>query len=62
MEEVDAHGDPGPVLYLVRETKGSTQPEDLRDTEKQKVRCGERHFKDALGVDYKVITGEGPLP
>jgi type III restriction enzyme len=62
MEEVDAHGDPGPVLYLVRETKSSTLAEELRGTENQKVRCGERHFKGALGVNYKVMTSDGPLP
>lgn len=44
MEELDAHGDAGPLLYLVRETKGTTTADALRGTETQKIRCGERHF------------------
>ena len=24
--------------------------------EARKVRCGERHFREALGVDYRVVT------
>ena len=43
-------------LYLVRETKGSTNLDDLRPDERRKVECGMRHFKTTLKVDYKVIT------
>ena len=44
------------LLYLVRETKGTTNLEELRLAEARKIKCGERHFQDALGVDYKVVT------
>ena len=36
MEEVDAFGDKGPLLYLVRETKSTTVASELRGTENQK--------------------------
>jgi hypothetical protein len=49
MEEVDAFGEPGPALYLVRETKSTTVADALRGTENQKIHCGERHFVGALG-------------
>ena len=57
-EPRDAHGEPmgEPMLYLVRETKSTTNPGELRRNEEGKIRCGERHFKDTLGVDYEVIT------
>lgn len=62
MDEVDAFGDRGPLLYLVRETKSSTVPDELRGTENQKIHCGARHFGSALGVDYRVITSADDLP
>ncbi len=42
-------------VYLVRETKGTTNVDLLAADERDKVKCGERHF-DALGVDYAVVT------
>lgn len=42
-------------LYFVRETKSTTDSEDLRTKENQKIACGRRHF-DTLGVDYGVVT------
>jgi type III restriction enzyme len=52
-------GDSGkPLLYLVRETKSG----EMRPTEERKTICGGRHFKDALGVDYKVVTSTNELP
>jgi type III restriction enzyme len=42
-------------VYLVRETKGSTDPQALRGREETKVRCARRHF-DAIGVDYAVTS------
>lgn len=60
MEQV--FGEDGPLLYLVRETKSSTVADDLRGTENQKIRCGERHFVGALGVDYRVVTSADELP
>ncbi len=47
-------------LYLVRETKGSTDKEDLRGRERKKIDCGQAHFK-ALGVDYKVVTSHNEI-
>jgi type III restriction enzyme len=51
-----------PLLYLVRETKSATNLDQLRPDERRKVLCGERHFKDTLEVDYKVITSARELP
>jgi len=62
MELRDEFGDAGPKLYLVRETKSSTVADERRGTENQKIHCGERHFKDALGVDFKAMTPDGDLP
>jgi type III restriction enzyme len=39
----------------VRETKASTRPDDLRPDEQRRILCGDRHFREALGVDYKVV-------
>ena len=36
--------------------------DELRGTENQKIHCGERHFVGALGVDYKAIKPDAPLP
>jgi type III restriction enzyme len=50
------------LLYLVRETKDTRNRDELRPDEKRKIMCGERHFKDALGVDYSVVTNAKELP
>lgn len=57
-EDVDEYGEPTgkEKLYLVRETKSTTDLTELRPREAQKICCGERHFCDALGVDYEVVT------
>jgi type III restriction enzyme len=57
MEDRDEFGDTEgkPLLYLVRETKSELVGPLLRDAERQKVHCGERHFVGALGVDFKVV-------
>ena len=47
---------------LIRETKSSTVPDELRGTENQKIHCGKRHFTGALGVDYRVVTSADELP
>ena len=64
MEDRDAHGEVSgrPLLYLVRETKGSEHLGDLRPDEQRKIRCGMRHFGEALAVDYRVVTSAGDLP
>ncbi|MFO0807556.1 MAG: hypothetical protein U0746_02950 [Gemmataceae bacterium] len=48
-------------LYFGRETKSTTVVDELRGTENQKVHCGERHFVDALDVDFKVVTSVDEL-
>ena len=58
VEELDCEE---PRLYLVRETKSSTDPNDWRPDEKRKIDCGRRHFEEALGVDYEVIDSSGDL-
>ena len=60
MEQRDEHGDKrnAPLLYLVRETKDiglPGSPGSMRDNERRKVKCGEKHFKDTLKVDYKPV-------
>ena len=50
-----------PKLYLVRETKSSTDPNDWRPDEKKKIDCGRKHFNDALGVNYDVIKSAEEL-
>lgn len=48
-------------LYLVRETKSTTDQEELqRESEKAKVKCARVHF-GAIGVDYELATGDSPL-
>ena len=42
-------------LYFVRETKSTTDKEELRSTENKKIDCGRRHF-ETLEVDYDVVT------
>jgi type III restriction enzyme len=58
LEPRDVFGKPSGdgLLYLVRETKSSTDLEDLRLDEARKIRCGERHFQDTLAVNYQVVT------
>ena len=57
IEPRDEFGEPTgeQSLYLVRETKGTTNPDHLRPDERRKVDCGRRHFEDALGVDYEIV-------
>jgi type III restriction enzyme len=58
LEPRDEFGNPTgeELLYLVRETKDTTNLEELRLDEARKIKCGERHFRVALGVDYQVVT------
>ena len=53
------------VLYLVRETKGTLNLDELRQAEKRKILCGRKHFRDALEMGqrgYRVVTEAGQLP
>lgn len=64
MEPRDEHGQNTgkPLLYLVRETKSTVRLDELRPDERRKILCGEKHFKEALGVDYGVVTAANELP
>ena len=42
-------------VYLVRETKGSIDPDEIRGREETKIRCAKQHFA-AIGVDYAVTA------
>jgi type III restriction enzyme len=54
--ERDVHGgSTGKRLYLVYETKGSVDPANLRGNEGRKIRCGIRHFKDELKIDFRPV-------
>ena len=54
LEPHDMHGQPTEegLLYLVHETKSTIYLDDLRPDEARKIRCGKRHFRETLGVDY----------
>lgn len=43
-------------VYLVAETKGSTDVKALAAKEALRIKCGRRHFEDCLQVPYKVAT------
>jgi type III restriction enzyme len=43
------------TLYLVRETKGTKDFLKLRNSEADKVRCGQKHF-EAIGVPFAVVV------
>ena len=51
----DEFGQTRDKLYLVRETKGSDDPEGRRGMENLKIACARRHF-ETLEVDYDVAT------
>jgi type III restriction enzyme len=54
IEPTDQFGDVKNKLYLVTETKGTTELGDLRPSEKRKIKCAEKHFR-SINVDYKVV-------
>jgi type III restriction enzyme len=58
---MDNPEDGDPVLYLVRETKGTLDLGKLRPDEERKIKCGRQHF-DALGVNFRVVTSASELP
>ncbi len=63
-EPRDEHGQPTgeELLYLVRETKENAELDELRPDEARKIRCGKRHFEDALRVNYAVVSSVDQLP
>ena len=52
----DAHGEARDELYLVCETKGSTDEMERRGRENLRIACARRHF-GAIEVDYDDVTG-----
>lgn len=42
-------------VYLVRETKGSVDPDEIRAREETKIKCARRHFA-SVDVDYAVTA------
>lgn len=54
-EEKDLLGQLIKVVYLVRESKTTSDLDKLRPNEKRKVLCGMKHF-EAIDVDYKIST------
>ena len=64
IEPRDEFGQPtgDEAVYLVSETKDTTDLEKLRPDEARKIRCGMQHFRHALGVPYKVVTQAADLP
>ena len=42
-------------LYLIRETKSTRNKAELRESEQDRITCGEKHF-EAIGVDFDVVT------
>ena len=53
------------LLYLVRETKGTLDLDDLRPDEKRKILFGRKHFREALEMGqrgYRVVTDASQLP
>ena len=51
----DPFGETREKLYLVRETKGSEDPEERRGIENMKVDCARRHFT-TIEVDYDDVS------
>lgn len=45
-------------VYLVRETKGTADRDDLRDKERRKTDYG-RKYCETIGVDFKVVSNVG---
>lgn len=62
MEATDEFGDKGEQVYLIRETKSTANLTELYLSEAQKLRCGSRHFNEALDVDYKLVISADELP
>ncbi len=54
-ERRDAFGEPQETLYLVRETKGTADPEQRRGTENMRIDCARRHFA-TLDVDFRTVV------
>jgi type III restriction enzyme len=51
----DEFGQTREKLYLVRETKGSLDEDELRGVENLRIACARRHF-ETIDVDYDIAT------
>lgn len=56
---IDKEDGMGDQLYFVVETKSSIYSDDLRDSERGKIKCGIKHF-NALSIDKNGIELENP--
>ncbi len=61
-EDTEDFDHKGEKLYLVRETKGSTNLMELYLSEQQKIKCGARHFNGALQTEFKLLDRADDLP
>jgi len=48
------------TLYLVRETKGARDVEQLRKTEDEKIECAKKHFQE-LNIDFKTVNSPSEI-
>jgi type III restriction enzyme len=48
-------------VYLVAETKGSTDAKKLPDSERLRLKCGRQHFEGCLKVPYKLAKSLADL-
>jgi len=62
LTHLNEFGKPKDTVYLVAETKSTTERGKLRPDERRKIQCGERHFKGALNVPYVVVNNASQLP
>ena len=55
VEPANQFGEAKNRLYLVTETKGTTELNELRPSEKRKIVCAQRHFR-SIDLDYRVVS------
>ena len=55
IDDTDQFGKVKERLYLVTETKGDIDPNELRGNEKRKITCATKHF-ETIDVPYKVVN------
>ena len=60
MDDTDQFGEERETLYFVTETKGTDNIENLRPSEKRKIRCAKNHFK-SIATEYQVVTSAKEL-
>ena len=55
VDDRDQFGNPRERMYFVTETKGTTNVDELRASEKRKIQCAKKHFK-SISVKYRVAS------